>query len=145
MPSSHSARISAEVNVLLTLATAKAVSGVTGVLVAMSAKPLAPRQTVPSGKRIAAEMPGIADLSRRWSRRAWRDAASAGEIAGPDAVAGATGRARVADDATTAASAGAIVSGEAAAASPMTRAAVVRRRSMSDARYPGSAAGTIER
>ncbi len=50
-------------NVLLTLATAKAVSGVTGDLVLRSAKPLDPRQTVPSGKRIATEMPGIADLA----------------------------------------------------------------------------------
>ena len=145
LPSSHSARISAEVNVLLTLARAKAVSGVTFVSVAMSARPPDPRHTVPSGKRIAAEMPGMAERSRRRSRRDWRAASRAGVAVGPGALAGTARAVRVADDATRAASAGATESGEAAAASPMTRAAVVRRRSMSDARYPGSAAGTIGR
>ena len=58
-------------NVLLTLATAKAVSVCTGVLALTSARPLVPSHRVPSGKRIATEMPGIASRSRRRSSRAW--------------------------------------------------------------------------
>ena len=146
LPSSHSARISAEVNVLLTLATAKAVSGVTGVM----------RRDVGEAARPAPHRP-VGEEDRRGDARDRRlepqavearlegRPASAGVAVGPGAAAGTTRAVRVADDATRAASAGAIASGEAAAASPMTRAAVVRRRSMSDARYPGSAAGTIGR
>ncbi len=51
--------MSAAVNVLDTLATENAVSGVTAPPVATSARPLVPRQIEPSAKRIAAETPGM--------------------------------------------------------------------------------------
>ena len=55
------------VNVFDTLATGKAVSGVTFRAAATSASPATPRQVVPSGKRIAAEIPGMPDFALRAS------------------------------------------------------------------------------
>ena len=49
---------SAPVNVLLTLAIANEVEGVTGRLALTSAIPLTPSHELPSGKRIVTEMPG---------------------------------------------------------------------------------------
>jgi hypothetical protein len=54
------------------LAAPNAVSGVIGVFVASSAKPLTPDQVVPSGKMIVAEIPGIACRPRSPARAASR-------------------------------------------------------------------------
>ena len=96
-PSSTSWRMSAEVNVLLTLAKANAVSGVTFVPAATSASPLTPVHVVPSGRRIVADTPGIASLTRirssaAWSRRPSRAAGWSGPVGPPDAPGGARRR-----------------------------------------------------
>ena len=57
-PSCARAITSAAVNVLLMLAIANEVDGVTGVFVATSATPLTPSHALPSGNRIVTEMPG---------------------------------------------------------------------------------------
>ncbi len=62
--------MSADVNVLETLAAAKAVSAVTAVPAATSANPAVPSQVEPSGKRIVAEMPGMPRFARSRSSRA---------------------------------------------------------------------------
>ncbi len=62
----------AAVNVLDTLAIENAVSEVTGVPAATSARPASPRQTDPSANTIATEIPGIPERARRCSRRASR-------------------------------------------------------------------------
>src|SRR5262245_35787978 len=73
-PSSTSWMITADVSVLLTLAKAKAVSGVTGWFFATFARPETPVQLVPSGRRTVAETPGIASVLRALSRVAWKRA-----------------------------------------------------------------------
>ena len=83
-PSSARARISAAVKVLLTLAIANAVDGVTGVFFATSARPLTPSQELPSGKRIVTEMPGTPYRSRSRSRRACSARRMAGVAVSPD-------------------------------------------------------------
>src|SRR6478672_11543392 len=68
----------AAVNVLETLATENAVSGVTFRADATSASPAVPRQTEPSANRIAAETPGRPSFTlNRW-RRASRAARTSG-------------------------------------------------------------------
>jgi hypothetical protein len=78
------------VNVLVTLATENAVSEVTGLLAAMSARPALPRQTDPSAKMMATETPGIADFDRSFARRASSAAWRAGVALGGSGVADAT-------------------------------------------------------
>ena len=58
MPSCARARTSAAVKVLLMLAIANVVDGVTGAFFATSARPLAPSHELPSGNRMVTEMPG---------------------------------------------------------------------------------------
>ena len=58
MPSCARASTSAAVNVLLTLAIANEVDGVTGVLATTLANPLTPCQALPSGNRMVTDMPG---------------------------------------------------------------------------------------
>ncbi|HET9613495.1 MAG TPA: hypothetical protein VFP22_01680, partial [Candidatus Limnocylindrales bacterium] len=58
-------------NVLLMLATAKAVSGRTVAPVATSAYPDVPVQVVPSAKITVADAPGIASFTRRRSSTPW--------------------------------------------------------------------------
>src|SRR5258706_15270673 len=77
--------MSAEVNVLLTLAKANAVSGATATPARTSASPLTPVQLVPSGNRIVAEIPGIPSRPRRRSRVDWRRRSSG---TGPPAIGG---------------------------------------------------------
>ena len=68
----------AAVNVLETLATENAVSGVTLRRAATSASPAVPRQMEPSANRIAAETPGRPSFTlNRW-RRASRAARASG-------------------------------------------------------------------
>ena len=62
--------MSAAVNVFDTLATENDVSGVTGMPVATSASPTLPRQTEPSAKTIAADIPGMPYFARSRSSRA---------------------------------------------------------------------------
>jgi hypothetical protein len=65
------------------LAKAKAVSGVTGVFVATSARPETPVQLVPSGNRIVTEAPGIAFFARSRSSVDWsRDSSAVRGLAG---------------------------------------------------------------
>src|SRR6266550_5793833 len=70
-PSATSWTISADVNVLLMLANAKAVDGFTGTRADTSARPLTPVQLVPSGNRIVVETPGIPSRVLTRSRVAW--------------------------------------------------------------------------
>src|SRR3954466_15121254 len=63
--------MSADVNVLLTLANANAVSAVTGTTAATSASPLTPVQRDPSGMRMVADTPGIPSFTRARSSVAW--------------------------------------------------------------------------
>src|SRR5213595_3141994 len=83
-PSPTSWRIMADVSVLLMLAKANAVSGVTGRFAATSARPETPVQLVPSGSRIVAETPGIASVLRALSSVAWRRARSTDAASGAD-------------------------------------------------------------
>jgi hypothetical protein len=59
-PSSASDRINADVKVLLTLAMANPVDGVTRRFASTSASPLTPRHEDPSGMTMATDIPGIA-------------------------------------------------------------------------------------
>ena len=75
--------MSAAVNVLVTLARANAVSGVTATLPRMSAMPLAPVQVVPSGKMTVTDTPGIANFARMRSSRSAIATRMAGVALGP--------------------------------------------------------------
>jgi hypothetical protein len=90
VPSCARASTRAAVKVLLTLAMAKDVDAVTGVLAATFARPLTPTHELPSGKRIVTEIPGTPYRSRSWSRRFCRERRVAGVAVRPARSGGRT-------------------------------------------------------